>query len=310
MIFRTVQEVTDNLDDLFVLQELMRIEPKSRSLWEKFFLRDIVSDFTSHQISVINYMKEKFNNNEETIRIEPELLETHTFLYKKERSTIKFHCSNDMSFHHDIMIICYLNEVLNRRCSHEVIRKSTIMHTLIKLMKTKYDIKLLTICNSLEPSHINPEDITTFNVALSFPSIALTVFYYVGSPFCSRLLPSFKLPRIIFAPTFISVLPKSAKNPPFAILMAILVKSDCLLRSQTSQTPLTTIFEYVLKCYKSNSLPETLKLNLCIKWHVVVKHKKEYKFITRLTLYRQKAKNLIAELKPNDPDLEDILSKI
>lgn len=297
----TIQDVTDNPDDLIVLQELVRIEPKCRGFWENFFFQNIFTNSTPHQISIINYMKVTFNN------VESDCLEAHTFIYKKEKNTIKFHCSNRMSFRHDIMIICYLNQVLNRRRSR---RKSEIILTLIKLMQNKYKIKLITICNNFKPSYINLGDITMFDVALSFPSISLPVFYYIKSPNCSALLPSFQLPRIIFAPMIISVLPMSAKNPPFAILMAIFVKSDCLLKSETSQTPLITIFEYILKCYNSNSLSENLKLNLCMKWRIVVKHKNQYKFISHLTLYRQKAKNLIAELRPNDPDLENILSKI
>lgn len=281
----------------------MRMDCKG--LWENFLLRNLSPSIKSDQI--FNYMRMKFCDNENAIYDKPKLLKTHTFIYKKEKSTIKFYCSNDMSFQDDIMIICYLNQVLNRRRSQV---KSKVIRTLIELMQNKYGIKLITICNDFKPSHINAEDVTTFDIALSFPIMSLTVFYNVGSSFCSKLLPSFKLPRIIFAPTIISVLPRSAKNPPFAILMAIFVKSDCLLKSQTSQTPLITIFEYILKCYNSNFLCENLKLYLSTKWHIVVQHKKQWKFITHLTLYRQKAKNLIAELRPNDPDLENILSKI
>lgn len=304
----TIRDVTENPQNLIMIQDLMSIQKRCmRDVYEIKFLQD--SDISpSHQKHIFEHMNATFSFNKILIRVRPTSEEIYCFIYRKDERLFKFKCSNNMSFRDDIIIICYLNQILCRRHSYQ---KCEIMDTLITLMKNKYKINLVTgKINNLLSIYMNPEDLTTLKISICFPSISLPVFHYTASPNLSALLPSFRLPRIIFSPMIMLVLPRFLQNPPIAILIAIFVKSDYLLKSQSAQTPLSTIYEYVFECYNSDFLSESLKLNLCIKWRIVEKQNKKYRFISRLIVYRQRAKNLISELRPNDPNLEEILSKI
>lgn len=311
----TVRDITGNPHDFIIIQELMKINSKciQTDFNEYLFFEDFsVVSSIFNQKDLIEYMWSQFRLHDILISDRPSLLQAYIFVYKKGAKIFKYYCSNKMTFRDDIMVICYLNQTL---CKRRFRAKCEIIHILTKIMKEKYDMDTGTIYRlNLDPiSYLDSKNLTMFKISICFPSISLTVFYYSHLlVFFTTLLPFFKLPKMIFAPIIILILPRSVENPPFAILLAILVKSDSLLKSQTSQTPLIILYERILTCYKCNLLPECLKLHLCKKWNIVIekKEKEKYEFIPRLTVYHKKAKNLIRELRPNDPNLENILSKI
>jgi len=108
----------------------------------------------------------------------------------------------------------------------------------------------------------------------------------------------------------IRILPK-LEDPPIAILIAIFIKlHDSCTPAIVSKYPLELIYHQILELYNYSTVPEQLKLKLCTKWNIVIKQNNEYKFSSCFATNRLKAKNLILELRPNDPKLKDILSKI
>jgi len=57
-------------------------------------------------------------------------------------------------------------------------------------------------------------------------------------------------------------------------------------------------------------IPKKIKLRLCRRDNIVVLEEDEFIFAPCFAKYRQKAKDIILERRPNDPDLKDILSVI
>jgi len=289
----TIQDVTENPYNLIAIQDLIKIKKKVMRIQEIHFL----NDFPSFVRKIIRSIKNQFMTNRMLIISQPDALETFIFKYRRGKKVCKYQISNDMSFHDDIIIMCYLSQMVINRRPHV---NCEIMCTLLKIMTNKYYNSTLAYRFS---------DLLDFLVSINnfYPSVALPS-YYCTSNISAKLLPPFKLPKIIFTPRIILLFPRSVKNPPIAIIIAVRV--NCSVKFRTSQIPLISIYQEVLADYNNIFFPESLKLHLCEKWKIVIKGKEEYKFASCFTTYTQEAKNLIAELKPNDPDLEDILSKI
>lgn len=289
------------------MQELIRILRKCGHVHESYLNELSIVRSTQPKVIIAHMLvKSEFYEAQHNIT------KAFVFLYKKGTQVYQFLYSNNRKFHDDIIILCYLSQTL---CRFRSQGKCEIVHTLAKLLSDKYNlekknmkrtnINVGMICGSK-----NPEFLTPFEISIYFPNISLLTFYYSNSSVPFDLLPSFHLPKIIFAPTILSILPMYVDNAPIAIFLAIFVRSDQLLKSQNSQTPLSTIYEHILRCYYCELLPESLKLQLCMKWKIVIKKKKIYKFASCFTAYRRKAKNLISELRPKGPNLKDILSRI
>lgn len=307
----TIKDVTKNQHNFIVMRELMRILSTFGNQpiqLENSFQYFSYEGPTSVAKCGTLYLQAKHSNSKFLFDTRPNLVENYIFLdVKDEKITNTYACSNNMTFREDIIIICYLNHMLCRRSPHA---KCEIIRTLIDVMKDKYDISIVTFCRlNLNPVYLEAKDLTMFKISIFFPYTSLTISYHIDSS-ATTLLPSLELPKIIFAPIISLALPKSVENPPIAILMAICVKSEYLLKSQTSQTPLIRIYERILTCYNCDILPDSLKLDLCIKFKIVIKQGERFKFISRLTKHYPAAKDLISELRPNDPDLKDIFSKI
>jgi len=291
----TVQDVTKSPYNFIAIQDLIKIKKKVMRVQEIHFL----NDFPSCIREIIRYVKNQFMTNRMLIVSQPDSLETFIFKYKRGKKEYKYQISNNMSFHDDIIIICYLSQMIIDEWPHV---NCEIMCTLLKIMTNKY-------YNPPLPYRFS-DSLDFFSlINILYPSVALPSYYCTYIPIISaKLLPLFKLPKVIFTPWIILLFPRSVKNPPIAIIIAIRVK--CSVKFQTSQIPLISIYQEVLADYNNIYFPESLKLHLCEKWKIVIKRKEEYKFAFCFATYTQKAKNLIAELKPNDPDLEDILSKL
>jgi len=288
----TIQDVTENPYNLIAIQDLIKIKKKVMRIQENHFL----NDFPSYARGILRYIKNQFMTNRMLIISQPDFLETFIFKYRKGKKVCEYHISNNMSFHDDIIIMCYLSQMIIKRRPHV---NCEIMYTLFEIMTNKY-------YNTLAFRLLDSLDFLLL-INICYPSVALPSYYYT-SIISGKLLPFFKLPKVIFTPRIILLFPKSVKNPPIAIITAFRVYYS--MKFQTLQIPLISIYQEVLADYNNVFFPESLKLHLCEKWKIVIKGKKEYKFASCFATYTQEAKNSIAKLKSNDPDLEDILSKI
>jgi hypothetical protein len=112
------------------------------------------------------------------------------------------------------------------------------------------------------------------------------------------------LPPMICSPTIAMLLP-SLDNSPIAVLIAInlLLENHSGLRTRT---PLTTFYLHILRAYKSTVFPESLKYELCLKWDII-SAENNYNFLPSFALCRQIAKNLIIEMRQDEPSLKLLL---
>lgn len=217
--------------------------------------------------------------------------------------TVKRHYfTNNMEFHNDIQTICfYYLRVLKYNIHNEPIED------IMKMMINKYGIN-----TGAQTEYCDPTVITFHRIACSFPSVMLDMFCYDLGGYCTfirRLFLDFELcPCAIFSPVIVSILPQ-LKDPPIAILTAIALKLDDISHPKYL-TPLAIIHKRVFVSYLSTAFPESLKLQLCMKWYIVMKEKNEYIFNPIFKQYREEAKRVISTRRSRDPDLENLLSRM
>lgn len=302
------RDVTGKPNDIFVLNYLDNLFKVYKCVLESTFY----SEFTAIDTISINFinpkciieeMLEKYFSNLVRIYIEPEFTRTFIFIFRTESCERKFIFSNRMKFNEDINIICYLHHIkLVPNLPQINFQMCETVQILTKLMRNKYGIDF------------DQEDINKFtvsNIALSFPSITWDMVHnnYGYYPEFCLLFPDLDLPKIIFIPSIIMVLPK-LEDSPIAILVAISIKLHDIYTS-TPLCSLEIIYNYILDfIYNYTLVPERLKLELCMKWNIVVKENNTYKYAPCFAANHQKAKRLISEFRSNDPKLQDILSKI
>jgi len=126
-----------------------------------------------------------------------------------------------MSFRDDILIICYLDEIIN---TNQFYKEMNIVNVLLKLIVKKYRLN-----DSNMAMNWNSGNITLSDISLSFPSISLDMFnnnFGDISQYITSMFPNVDLPKIMFvrpSTTICRILPKLS-NPPIAILIAISLK--------------------------------------------------------------------------------------
>lgn len=270
---------------------------------------------------IIRKMLQKYFSNIICVHREPNFSQTFIFTFKVNGHECKFVFSNCMKFSEDISIICFLHHITIRnsvtRLNNTFERIETVQ-ILTKLMRNKYGIEFdnefdepienkftMSIIAHCFPSitwdmiHNNFKTISSFITSFSISFIDYSMMFF-----------DFDLPKMIFIPTIVMVLPK-LEDPPIAILVAISIKlRDFDTPATTPKYPLDLTYNQILYIYNCTIIPERLKLELCMKWNIVVKQNNVYKFAPCFSAHRLKAKCLISQLRPNDLKLKDILSKI
>lgn len=306
-------EIAKKKNDINAVIPLIRLlrnffESKACNILEVTFLEEFpptdmilpVEKFSPKQI--IENMIKKHRLTVQNVWKNPKELETIAFNYKIDAKPDKIEFTNNMEFYVDLQIISYY---YFRILKYDLQNKP--MQNIMKIMIKKYGIS-----TEVQTENLDPATITFQRIVHSFPSVTLDMFYHdfgAYSLFLRALFSDFKLPHAIYAPVIVPVLPK-LNDPPIAMLTAIALKVSDICRVHTSKIPLATIYQRVTMTYTSIVFPERLKLQLCKRWDIVMIKENEYHFHPSFKVFRNKAKELISRNRLDDPDLENILSRV
>jgi len=297
----SVMDITEDSDETEILIEYLNMRQKClKDLCELTFLKDFPQN--SNQRHIIKYMFDKYVASTHTINEHPDLLVTFTFKFRAEDAHVRqVTFSNHMQFRNDILMICFIQQLL---FMPKYLNKNyNVMMAMKLIMINKYDINI----HSLQPE---PYAITFINISASYWSMHLDILYnnFLNFSDITHSFPYFNLPLMIYAPLIITIFPK-LDDPPIAILMAISLIMHEICNPVTSNTSLVEFYKRITDFYNT-IIPETIKLRLCTRYNIVVLEGDKFKFASCFAKYRQKAKDVISEKRPNDPDLKDILSII
>jgi len=301
----SVMDITEDSDETEILIEYLNMRQKClKDLCELTFLQDFPQNAANnYRRHIIKYMLDKYVKSTCMINEHPDLLVTFTFKFRMENAHVRqITFSNHMQFRDDILMICFLQHLVYLKIPIYLNCKVTV--AMMCLMVIKYDINL----NALYPE-LN--EISLVHVSMSYMSVYFDILYnnFLNFSNIVRAFPYFNLPPMIYAPMITTILP-TLDDPPIAILMAIsLIFHEISNPHVTSNISLVILHKRIIDFYKS-TIPEKMKLRLCTRYNIVVLEGDEFKFASCFAQYRQKAKDIISEKRPNDPDLKDILSVI
>jgi len=306
---RVMRDVTRKLEDIKILRDLDRFRKQFLYIPETAYLKDFAAlktfDIILNPKYIIRDMLIIYLRCVCDIYEQPDLLQVHIFTFYDDNEVYTFEYSNNMMFRDDITILCFLYVTLHYPCKYET------MQVLMSLMKNKYGIQTEEQANRInvqftkENSQANK--LTLCNVAHSYPSVFFDISLKMGYDKFYRKIEiyGFYLPEAFFLPSILLVLPTLNQPPPFAILLL----NRLILEIGITEN-LYTHFAYIYMYSMCSIYPQRLKLELCRKWRIVMKRKNMYKYVPCFAAYRQKAKDMIAEMKSNDPDLASILSRL
>ncbi|XP_025073260.1 uncharacterized protein LOC112552373 [Pogonomyrmex barbatus] len=310
---RVVLEITERSCDRHVLRYLTYLRKRYLNIRELAYLQDFANLETIENMinpkDIIRDMLVIYLRNAFDIYRQPYLLNEFVFIYYDEsRNEYSYKFSNNMMFSDDITILCFLYNMIKFR----LIYYGQIVQILISLMKSKYGIiEMLKIEDDSSENKI-----ALLNVALSFPSVSWDMANYlkICTNVCA-ILPEFDFPKIICIPAIVTILPRSMQSPPFAMLMITrLYNIEAELKEENyenvEKSSLSELYDAMYELYECQMFPERLKIELCEKWQIVVKEGNTYKYAPYFAEYRQKAKDMITNIRLDDPDLEYILSLI
>jgi len=301
----SVMDITEDSDETEILIEYLNMRQKClKDLCELTFLQDFPQNgANSNRRHIIKYMLDKYVASTCMINEHPDLLETFTFKFRAEDARVRqVTFSNHMQFRNDILMICFIQHLLFM--PKYVNKMYNVMITMMLIMANKYDINIY-------PSHPDLYAITFVNISASYLSIHLDILYnnFLNFSDITHSFPYFNLPLMTYAPMIIVIFP-ILDNPPIAILMVIsLILHEICNPHMTSNISLAEFYKRITAFYNT-IIPEKIKLRLCTRYGIVVLEGDKFKFAPCFAKYRQKAKDILSEKRPNDPDLKDILSVI
>jgi len=260
---------------------------------------------------ILSTLLEKHANNHKMIKEKKILLKTVAYRYTFKGETCKFKFHNDMDLADDLLIILYLHLFITKLAlsTHPV-------KTLLDIFHIKYNLQRASDFKEQwrvpEPGYEKP--ITINSVIHVFPSIVISMFErnlgYIAK--ISQII--FKevsdLPQAIYHHMIAAIIPHDVKNPPIALLVFIMKKYMFYFDKEELQVPLKMLYDRVMSLYESNVYPLDLKRKLCKCWGIVEQHENEIDFSAAIVNANKYVKNMIATMMIDDPDLEDILSKI
>ncbi|XP_011873803.1 PREDICTED: uncharacterized protein LOC105565322 [Vollenhovia emeryi] len=312
------RNVTEKTRDIIVLSNIKNMFEKYTHVRESDFIQefnalDTIPSAIFNPKFVISKMLQRYFSNVTRIYKEPTFTQTFIFTYSAEDGEREFFFSNCMKFNEDVCIICFLHQIAESRVESE----NGDYHSFITCETAQILMKLMINKYGIDHESVPIENqFTIASIALSFPSITndlfhnnigLSVKFIIDSTLYFDLP---ELPKLIFLPLSVIVLPK-LENPPLATLVAIMTKlRDRNTPAQTPRYSLQLIYDQVFLLYNTSIFPESLKVELCTKWNVVVKQNNEYTFAPCFEAYRYKAKCMIAASRPQDKSLNYILSKL
>jgi len=255
------RNVTGKMNDIIVLNYLENMFKRYTHVLENAFLREFTALDTVPNIlnpkCIIQKMLQKYFASVVRVYSEPDFSQTYIFTFRTDVSERELIFSNCMKFNEDISIICFLHHiaVLADTVPHFYFKTCETVLILTRLMRNKYGIEF--DCEFVS----NPDQFTMFTIAHSFPSITWDMIHdNCKNPYpsiltdFSILFPDFDLPKTIFIPMIIMVLPK-LEDPPIAILIAISIKiRDSYMPAIVPKYPLELIYHQILELYNLNFL--------------------------------------------------------
>lgn len=289
-----------------VLRLLYNLYAQYLDIRETNYLRDFSMLDTSETFNpkyIIRDTLETYRRCLNDISHKSELLQKLTFTFREEgKDLCKFEFSNNMMLRDDITTLCFLYHVSYKRDFDQC----ETVQILRSLMFDKYGICIERRADDKEQEQNN---ITLLDIAFSFPSITWSIACNFGlwTKFFDKF-SDFDLPKMIFVPMILPLLPQLKERPPLAIFLFIMLRINEFCG--TERLSLQTICNDIVRSYKRKLFPERLKLELCRKWQIVTIEKDICKYAPCFAAYRQKAKDIIAKMKPDDPELEFILFEL
>lgn len=310
-----VRDVTGKLYDMHILKQLHYLYEHYLDIRETNYLRDFSMLETLEIFNpkyIIRDLLKIYMRNVTDIACQPDLLQKYIFKFHEEDMDVRtFEISNNMMLRHDITTLCFLYHISYKR----EFDQCETMQILKSLMFNKYGIALdgTEKKDNTDPTQ-KQKKFLLLEIAFSFPSITWNIIRDFGmwTKFFDKF-SDFDLPKIIFIPMIFSLLPQLKEQPPLAILLAIVLRTnefrDSEINKKWSLREICNDIDISLS-YKNKLFPERLKLELCKKWQIIMIEKGIYKYNPNFEAHRQKAKDIIAKMKPDDPNLELILSKL
>jgi len=308
-----VRDITQMSYDIAIFHKLNYFCKMYSSVRETAYLKDFVALKTCDNIvnpkyvirdTLITYLRSVCD-----IYKQPNLLQIFIFVFFNDHNILcQYEYSNNMMFSDDITILCFLYYLSKDRINNESETKQVLM----SLMKNKYGIHIEKKMDNTESTQEHNR-ITLADIAFSYPSIAWSMSIQMGLySKLFRRFSDFNIPKEFYLPTIGHVLPILNEEPPFAILLLIALKTMKYNKFNIKGISLYTVFSDIYMSLVRTLFPQRLKLELCKKWQIVIidEKKKRYKYVPCFKAYHQKAKNMIAKMKPNDLGLESILSRL
>lgn len=248
---------------------------------------------------IINSMMILHENCRRMFHKDPNSLKILIYKYNSGEKVEEYVFSNNMTIYADVITICYLHHVINRRS----FTHCKLVYRLMKLMKNKYHI-----IQTYKEMSLDRRMLTFHRIALSYPSISFDMacdkdsFSFI---FFSEAFSHWNLPNVFCSPWLALIIPvlNSDYKTPLALLLAMAAILD-------HNKPCYLLYQRVVALYTSEVFSKCFKLELCKKWGIVYMTENEYNFAPYFTTARESAINVISSLKENDPNLQYVLSKI
>ncbi|XP_020278792.1 uncharacterized protein LOC109852234 [Pseudomyrmex gracilis] len=199
--------------------------------------------------------------------------------------------SNNMAIHKDIVAICYFY-YLEQEYNLSVSSNARTIQALKQLFFDKY-------CN--DPLKLFNEDLTFQKIAKCFPSIMLWMLKF-NIPGISHmpfdLFPN--LPRMLFSPIFLLILPDEYVQQSLPLLVAIRLASN--LKKQDLEAS-----RYLYDCHANLLvIPESLKYAICKQLCIIVENDGITQLVYSPTRYKHIVQHILQFHKQHDEYLQDI----
>lgn len=307
---REIQDVSGNLWDIAMLFYLEYIRKKHSNIRETAYLKDFATlktfDNAINPKYIIRDTLLIYLRNVCDIYKKSDLLQECVFKFSYKNEKYCFEYSNNMMFSDDIAIMCLLYYV--KRIKNSI--KSKIVQVLMSFMKNKYGIYDKRNMDDTESTQ-EQNKISLYDIIFSYPSISWEIMmdnlYYFK---LFKKFNDFNIPKVLLLRYNIPLLPKLNQAPPLAVLLLIELRTIKHLGGDITTISLYTILAKIYILLMRQVFPQCLKLELCEKWQIVEKRKKVYKYASCFATYRQKAKDMIAEMKPDDSGLKSLLAQL
>jgi len=293
-------ENSRNLLDLLIMI-LKRYSGKDNQfLPEIQFLKDFslteIAPLTSCQPrTIIERMMKIHAEYTSVILKNPNYLNMFIYKYNFGEKEEEYIFSNNMPFYIDVITICFLQIMGMTKVDHV----HPAIKDLIAIMREKYCVSYAKNFESII--------MTESEIAISYPSISIPLYYYnnIFNPSLLLLLHisnlHFYLPWCSWLALIIPVIESEFKTP-LALLLAMATVFD-------NDKPSYVLYQRILAFYTSEVFPRHFKLEICTCLGIVYKEEDKYRFASYFTKHREEAIKLISA-NINDTSIEYTLSQI